>query len=34
LELQIPSRVSLSGFVFGWVFVAAIIYGFYLITKA
>lgn len=33
LEFQIPNWVSIAGFLFGWAFVVAIIYGFYLITK-
>ena len=34
LEIQIPSRTSVVGFLVGWVFVAAIIYSVYLIAKA
>ncbi len=34
LEIQIPSRTSVVGFLAGWVFVAAIIYSVYLIAKA
>lgn len=34
LEFQVPNFVSMAGFIFGWVFVVGIIYGFYLITKA
>jgi len=33
LEIQIPSRTSVVGFLVGWVFVAAIIYSVYLIAK-
>ncbi len=33
LEMQIPSRTSVVGFLVGWVFVAAIIYSVYLIAK-
>ena len=34
LEIPIPERISLWGFVIGWAFVVAIILAFYLISKA
>jgi Na+/proline symporter len=34
LELQVPSRVSIIGFLGSWVFVAGIIYAFYLIAAS
>ena len=33
LEIMMPSRTSIIGFLAGWVIVAAIIYAFFLITK-
>jgi len=34
LEILVPSRVAIAGFLVTWACVGLIIYGFYLITKA